>query len=631
MQGSIQKFILLLLLITGHVAMAQVKFSATVSSSQVSKNEMLQLRLVVENAAEVQKITPPEFKNFVVVSGPNQESGMTSVNGDVKRYIALTYILQPKTAGKFVIGAAIAKADGKEFKSSPVSIEVSNTNAPNSQQNNNASPFGGFNPFDDTPTPPPFNDYILKKGENAADKVSRNMFVKMELDRTNCYVGEPIIATYKLYTRLKSESNLTKTPSFNGFSVIDLMQADNMGYTREKVNGREYNVYILRKAQLYPLQSGNLELDPVEIENNVHFIKEAFANRESSMMNDVFQEFEDASIPPEGVENQKVILKSKPASIVVKPLPDSNAPVGFKGAVGRFSIEASLEKNTFTTDDAGKLNVMVSGEGNLQLVNSPEIEWPKNFEAFDPAITDDITKTTVPVSGKKMISYPFTITMPGNYTIPAIHFSYFDPKQGKYKTDSTQPISFTVTQGTGIKNDSVAVIKKEQAGFLNKFFNNRRWVVSSVAILIILGLLFWLKKDRKKEAQLKIAAQQKTAEEKAAADAIAATIDTTETNYLEQAGNLIHGDNTVFYTELNLALKKYLSQKLQLPIETINKKNIAEQLDKKNIAVDTANQLQQILSDVEMQLYAPFTSEEKKYELYNSAAEIIQLLDTYKN
>jgi hypothetical protein len=345
----------------------------------------------------------------------------------------------------------------------------------------------------------------------------------------------------------------------------------------------------------------------------------------------VFQEFEDASIPPEGVENQKVILKSKPASIVVKPLPDSNAPVGFKGAVGRFSIEASLEKNTFTTDDAGKLNVMVSGEGNLQLVNSPEIEWPKNFEAFDPAITDDITKTTVPVSGKKMISYPFTITMPGNYTIPAIHFSYFDPKQGKYKTDSTQPISFTVTQGTGIKNDSVAVIKKEQAGFLNKFFNNRRWVVSSVAILIILGLLFWLKKDRKKEAQLKIAAQQKTAEEKAAADAIAATIDTTETNYLEQAGNLIHGDNTVFYTELNLALKKYLSQKLQLPIETINKKNIAEQLDKKNIAVDTANQLQQILSDVEMQLYAPFTSEEKKYELYNSAAEIIQLLDTYKN
>jgi hypothetical protein len=146
-----------------------------------------------------------------------------------------------------------------------------------------------------------------------------------------------------------------------------------------------------------------------------------------------------------------------------------------------------------------------------------------------------------------------------------------------------------------------------------------------------LGLLFWLKKDRKKEAQLKIAAQQKTAEEKAAADAIAATIDTTETNYLEQAGNLIHGDNTVFYTELNLALKKYLSQKLQLPIETINKKNIAEQLDKKNIAVDTANQLQQILSDVEMQLYAPFTSEEKKYELYNSAAEIIQLLDTYKN
>ena len=114
MQAFLQKSILLTLLFTGHLVMAQVKFSATVSSAQISKNEFVQLRLLVENAKEVQQITPPDLKNFILVSGPSQESGMTSINGEVKQYIALNYILKPKSAGNFTIPPAYAKADGKE-------------------------------------------------------------------------------------------------------------------------------------------------------------------------------------------------------------------------------------------------------------------------------------------------------------------------------------------------------------------------------------------------------------------------------------------------------------------------------------------------------------------------------------
>ena len=631
MHAFLQRFFLTALLFTGHFAMAQVKFSATVSSPQISKNEFVQLRLTVENAKEVQQITPPDLKNFILISGPNQESGMTSINGDVKQYIALTYMLKPKRPGNFTIPSANAKADGKEYRSNTVTIEVSNTlSSNNTAGNNNASPFGGFNSFEDAVPQTKFNDYILKKGENATEKINRNMFVKLELDKTSCYVGEPIIATYKLYTRLKSVSSLTKNPSLNGFSVIDLQPPGNMNYTIEKLNGREYNVYLIRRAQLYPLQPGSLELEPAEIENNIQFIKEEYANRSNGLLNDLFSEFADATIPAEGIEEQKVTLKSKPATITVKALPEINVPAVFKGAVGNFAITAALEKNNFTTDDAGKLRLIISGLGNLQLVNTPDIDWPQGFEVFEPATTDDYIKTTVPVSGQKMVIYPFTISAPGNYTIPAIKFSYFNPKEGKYKTDSTKLISFTVTKGTGKKNTATPVTKKAEDSLWNKFFSNRRWVISTIAIVILCGLIFWLKRDKKKEAA-KIATEIKTAEEKAIAQQFIATVVAEEKNYLEKAAELLQGNSTAFYNELNHGLKNYLSKKLNLPIETINKRSITEQLDKRNIAVNTSIQLQQVMNEIELQLYTPFAEKEKMNELYDNTADIIQLLDTYKN
>jgi hypothetical protein len=631
MRSFLQKITLLLLLSGARFTMAQIKFSASVSAPQISKNELLQLKLTVENAKEVQQITPPNFKDFTVVSGPNQESGMSMINGDVKQFVSLSYILKPKSPGNFSIAAATAKADGKELRSNPVNIKVSNTLANNSSGGTNFnSPFAGINPFSGAVAETPFSDNVLRKGESAEEKVNKNMFIKLDLDKTTCYVGEPIIATYKLYTRLKSESNLIKNPSFNGFSVIDLQQPDNVNYTREKINGREYNVYIIRRAQLYPLQAGNLELEPAEIENNISFIKEEYATRQNNLMSDVFREFEEATIPAEGIENRKLTLRSKPTSVTVKALPETNAPSAFKGAVGNFAVEAMLEKNNFSTDDAGKLKLIISGQGNLQLVNTPEIQWPPNFEAFEPSTSDDLVKTTVPVSGRKIIDYPFTVMQPGSYVLPAIKFSYFEPKEGKYKTDSTKPISFTVTKGRGEKLKTVLEPKNESDSFLNKFISNRRWVVSTVAALILLGLIFWLKRDKKKEdTNVKNKLEKEKAE--AAEQNILADLVTEEKNWLEKAGELLHGDSAAFYHELNYALKNYLSKKLQLPIETINKKNITEELDKNNITVDTSIQLQKLMNEIELQLYTPFAEKEKMQELYDATADIILLLDTYKN
>lgn len=587
---------------------------------------MLQLRFEVSNARSVEQITPPAFPGFSVISGPAQESGMTAINGAVTQYIALSYILKPKGPGTYTIPAATAKADGNSYKSNPVTVKVTNTISPSAAAPANTNPFPGFNPFEDMPRQEAFNDYILKKGEDASEKISRNMFVKLQTDKTSCYLGEPVIATYKLYTRLKSESNIVKNPSFSGFSVIDLPGADNMSYTRETLNGREYNVYVIRKVQLYPLQAGSLELEAAQVDNNVQFIKEEYASRQHDMANDVFRDFADASIPPEGMETQKVTLQNKPVTINVKPLPAENVPAAFKGAVGSFTIKGALEKNQFSTDDAGKLNVIIKGGGNLPMVTAPDVKWPEGIEGFEPATTEDISKTTVPVSGRKMLSWDFTVTEPGTYVLPPVVFSYFDPVTGRYKTDSTGPIKFTVTKGTGKKAVAV-LVKEEQKSWLNKFISNRRWVVSTVVFLIALILLIWLKLDKRKDEK----AKQEAAAAAAANPEPAIELPVKEEkNYLEKSFLLLEGESAAFYRELDAALKAYLANRLAIPAAMLNKKIITEQLDKQNVSTGTVIKLQELMNEVELQLYTPFPAQEKKQELYNAAADMIQLLETYK-
>ena len=434
----------LLFLLQIFFAAAQVKFSATANPASVNRDEYITVRFVIENANDISQLNPPSFNKFIVVSGPNQESGMSSVNGSVTQYAAVSYILQPKSPGQFVIDGATAIVSNHLIKSNLVKIFVKNGLSGTGSRSATrgaglTDPFASATPTQD------FTDYILKDGESVQDKVAKNMQLKLQTDKTSCYVGEPIVASYKLYTRLKSESSLAKNPSFNGFSVIDLSQPDASDYKRETLNGREYNVYNIRKAQLYPLQAGNIELETAVLDNNIQFLKDG-TSAASGNIRDMLNGF---TMNGETV-SETVSLSSKPLTITVKPLPEEGKPLNYKGAVGNFTIEAETVKNNFSTDETGTLAVRISGNGNLQLVTSPEITWPGGLESFDPKATDNTVTTTVPVSGNKVFVYSFTADHAGNYVIPTIKFSFFDPVSGKYKSIETKPIDLTVSKGAAV-------------------------------------------------------------------------------------------------------------------------------------------------------------------------------------
>ncbi len=114
-------------LLLGVAMFGQVSFKAICSNASISKNEYAQVQFIVENATKVEQIVPPSFAKFQVVSGPNQQSSVTSINGAIKQFVAIQYVLKPRQPGNFRLGPALAKIDGKIIQSNSLTIIVLNS------------------------------------------------------------------------------------------------------------------------------------------------------------------------------------------------------------------------------------------------------------------------------------------------------------------------------------------------------------------------------------------------------------------------------------------------------------------------------------------------------------------------
>jgi hypothetical protein len=623
-------FFILTLVFFAQISFGQVKFSVICPQKKIGKNDMLQIQFKVENASRVDEINPPAFKNFTVVSGPNQEQSTSNINGKVSQYVALGYSLSPNATGTFTIGSATAVADGQHLKTAPVTIKVVNGSVAQSQPNTSQQSLPAFPNlnFDFPPAPVThqFDDYILKPGENIEEKTAKNLFIKLSLNKKTCYVGEPLVATYQLFTRLPSETTITDVPSFNGFSVNDLDISSNS--TLQKYNGRMYNVYDIRKVELYPLQSGNITLGSMTATNKVTFVKSQYANQQDGFF-DMFQNFGQDAIPSEGLIERNITLKSTPQVISVKPLPAENKPRDFRGAVGNYSISASLEKNKITTDDAGTLKLTITGKGNIQLINAPGINWPKGIDGFEAKVKDNVDRKQVPMQGSKTFSYPFTVSKPGTYTIDSIAFSYFDPASETYKTLHTPPLQIDVTKGKGIPANSPVASSNTTT---NGFVVTKTELVAGIVlvVLILLAILFVVMKKNKNKNDLEKAIELddlKSQAETAAEEKKKKEFVIPENPLASAHEKLVAADSVGFYRSLDGSLKKYLAAKFKVPANELSKKRLTEELDKCNVTLGTSLMVTSLLDEVELNLYAPPSNATKLNAVFEKASEVVSLLD----
>lgn len=406
----------------------------------VSVGNAFQVQYVILDAGDLVSTSIPSFNDFKIASGPNRYKGNMVINGRAQPVENLTYTLVPLKAGKLHIPSITASfRNASEESSGDKSIDA----VPPAK--------ASFN------TQSSYTDVSLYAPANRLDipkLMKENLFIHVKVDRRSCFVGEPVMASFVLYSRLQSTSEVLNAPSLYGFSVMDLLDIHESHLSIETINGKVFNTSVLRKVLLYPEQPGNLVIDGMELHNTVEF--EDSINREKLSF-----------------ENK---LVSEPVTIQVKPLPEKK-PADHTGAVGRFSIKAAVATAETQAGRQGELLLTIAGQGNFIQFSPPLINWPKGLDVFEPQISDSLSRTGSPVTGSRQYRFGFAADSAGDYILPPVSFSFFDTDSGKFRTVHTDAVRIRITAATATSRD----LKKTETSRDTRF----PWMI----LLIVLPLL----------------------------------------------------------------------------------------------------------------------------------------------
>lgn len=460
---------LYLLLFVYQPSLAQdVRFYIRVSQERLGMKEYLQVQYMVEEEISVAEFSQPVFTHFKVLEGPDKEMGVSNESGLHRSYVLYNYVLQPLRSGRCMIPAATIRVGRKSYTCNPVFVEVVGEDQ--------AGLLGG--------------DMMMRRGENIASKVKGNIFVRLELDKQRCYVGEPVVATYTLYTRLQSNSRVVRSPSFNGFSVVEMMDGQANPPVQEEYAGKRYTRYVLRKVQLYPLHAGTFRIDPIEVENELTFFREERISGEfglSLILKNLEQGKADSAIIKD-----TLLIRSGYADLNVKALPvisDSS----FDGAVGMFSVSSHLSSQQGYQGDQLNLQVKVEGKGNFTMISPPVINWPDGIEVFEPSVKEQYAQFVSPMSGTKIFTIPFVIRKAGDWQIPPATLLYFDPVKQKYVEVKSASVALKILPAVRPQRSRPMKLTDAASNYL-------WWIVS--IILSVSGFTLWFIRRRSKKQQV---------------------------------------------------------------------------------------------------------------------------------
>lgn len=325
----------------------------------------------------------------------------------------------------------------------------------------------------------------VRPGENIDEKIAKNFFLRAEVSKDKCFAGENIMATFKAYSRLEANSQVLKRPSLSGFSVTEMVDAYSNQPDIEKFNGNYYYVHLIRKVQLFPIQAGDFEIEPAEVESVIQLRN---AEGRNGLRNLFRRRHDDLEL------RRQMVFKSPALKVHVDPLPEEGQPDDFSGAVGNFSVQLILEDSTPDLHEPVNVKLMVGGSGNFPLITDPAIAWPQGVQVSDPVVTENTNKYIFPLSGFKTFEYTLSNNKAGVFTVPPVKFSFFDPSSKSYKTVETLPASYTVSPNEHKKNiDKQKIITNAAPAPLQLYY------FGVIAVIIVSVIIFLaLKKPKKK-------------------------------------------------------------------------------------------------------------------------------------
>jgi len=581
------KFILLLLLIfLSSFAMAQVKFEAKTSKTQLGVNERLRIDFTMNEDGD--NFIPPSFENFKVVGGPSQSINNSWVNGVRSFSKSYTYFLAPKKRGVFTIGQSSIEIDGITYKTSPIKIKVTAA------------------------------VYIPKDPNDPNYIASESIHLVAEVSTTNPYLNEPVSVIYKLYvaenTGVRNWSELD-SPRYNDFWSQNI-EVKRQNVKEGKYKGENYRYVVLKKTVLYPQKTGKLSIEPLTLDVSVEV---------PSKRRDVFGRLMMTTT------NRTVTAGKR--TIDVKPLPSNGKPNDFSGAVGSFEFNITSNKNTLKATEAFDLKLEISGKGNLKLFKLPKPNLPSALEVYEPEHSEKVSTSLSGMRGSISDTYTIVPNAQGRYPIPTVSFSYFDLNTETYKTLTSNELVVSVTEGPGLNSNentaseevqktNVTTLSKQFSSFKSngdlkpitetKFYNTSLFWWLFLGPLLLIPLVIVITQKQGKRA-LDVEGNKIRKTNKLAR------------KYLSSSKKAI-GEKETFYVALERALHNYLKSRLKIETSDFSKEKIDHLLTKKEVQRETISQFLGVLKSCELARYTPLGVADMEHD-YQKAVETINTLD----
>lgn len=568
------------------------EFRTMVPQVPVVAGQAFQVQYVLEDADNTVSLVTPSFQGCRFIAGPNVYNGRIQKDGQQISTKNFVFTLEAVRTGRITIPAALCSLHGKKIKSNTAFITViSPTIAMAMEENPNTLLF-------------------LKPGEDPARKIADNLFLELEVDKKICYVGEPVVATFRLFSRLQSRSDVMKNPGFYGFSVYDMVNVNDNVVTTENRDGKLFDVHTVRKVQLYPLQPGHFTIDPMEISNKVEFARSA-VNRttEQQVTENMYGRKEEGNASIGGNEVYSSTNTTLPVVINVKSLPGKNTSDSFMGAVGNFDISARMEKPSFAQNQVGALIISVKGAGNFPQVNPPTITWPAGVESFEPEVHDSFDKKNVPLKGERIFRFGFIASHPGDYTIPAIEFSFFDLQAKKFKKLIAPPVKFLVAAA-----EARAAIQPPQQAKGKKPFPPI--LIFIFAMILILLMNFFARKRKEKK-------QQQVTREMLDRDVQLPG----PHQYLQDAKNKLDTAGTAFFLALNKGTWDYFIQKTSMRGSFVTKDYLLHILQRREVPEEAITELFEIMHQTEAGMYSGVAVQTEKNVLLERTMTLLNIID----
>ena len=559
----------------------QVSFRAKVSKKTLGINERLQIDFLMNEDGD--NFTPPSFEKFKVVGGPSQSISNSWINGERTYSKTYTYFLAPKKRGSTNIGQASIEVKGVIYKTSPIEINVTAAV--------------------DVPKDPNDPEYLA----------SESIDLVAEISKTDPYLNEAISVVYKLYiaenTGIRTWNEIDK-PRYNDFwsQNIDVKE---LKVQEGLYKGENYRFVVLKKTVLFPQKTGELSLEPLTLDISV----EVPSNRR-----DIFGRRATTTV------NRTVTAGNR--NIEVKPLPKQGRPENFSGAVGEFDFEVESSKKTLTASEAFNLKLEVSGKGNLMLFELPEPILPSSLEIYDPEHSEDIKTSLNGTKGRILDNYTIVTNESGQYPIPPISFSFFNPKTKRYETINSEKIIINASENPYVsKNnvDNISKIESKDSKFSSIYTSTKLepiekddffksalfWLLFITPLFFIPALIIYTKIKGKRAMDFegnKIRKNRKLAKK-----------------YLSEARKNI-GNKESFYEALERALHSYLKAKLKIKTVDLSKDRIKSLLDNNSISSSIVTVFVKLLESCDFARYTPLDKSDMIKD-YETASEIISQID----